>query len=44
MVEGGEGVHGDPCEAFHYHGFMGIEPRVVDVISDWIDHPSVDEK
>jgi pimeloyl-ACP methyl ester carboxylesterase len=44
MVEGGEGVHGDPCEAFHYHGFMGIEPRVVDIISDWIDHPSVGEK
>jgi pimeloyl-ACP methyl ester carboxylesterase len=27
---------GDPCEAFSYHGYNGIEPQVVDAISDFI--------
>lgn len=27
---------GDPCEAFAYHGFNGLEPEVVKQISDWI--------
>jgi pimeloyl-ACP methyl ester carboxylesterase len=27
---------GDPCEAFSYHGYNGIEPQVVDGISDFI--------
>ena len=29
--EGGKDV-GDPCEAFAYHGYNGIEPKVVDAI------------
>lgn len=27
---------GDPCEAFAYHGYNGIESRVVDRITNWI--------
>jgi pimeloyl-ACP methyl ester carboxylesterase len=27
---------GDPCEAFAYHGYNGIEPRVVQDIATWI--------
>lgn len=27
---------GDPCEAFAYHGFNGLEPDVVKQIADWI--------
>ena len=26
----------DPCDAYTYHGFIGIEPQVVQKISDWI--------
>ena len=27
---------GDPCEAFAYHGYNGIEPEVVRQIAAWI--------
>ncbi len=27
---------GDPCEAFAYHGYNGIEPEVVKAIADWV--------
>jgi len=27
---------GDPCQAFAYHGFNGIEPQAVAAIADWI--------
>jgi len=30
---------GDPCEAFAYHGYNGIEPEVVKAIADWIEAP-----
>lgn len=33
--EGGISV-GDPCEAFAYHGYNGIEPQVVSAIAAWI--------
>jgi pimeloyl-ACP methyl ester carboxylesterase len=33
--KGGESK-GDPCEAFAYHGFNGIELEVVKQIADWI--------
>lgn len=33
--EGGES-RGDPCEAFAYHGFNGIEREVVPRIAEWI--------
>lgn len=35
VVEGGQSK-GDPCLAYAYHGFNGIEPEVVKKISDWI--------
>jgi dienelactone hydrolase len=34
-VRGGEN-RGDPCEAFAYHGFNGLEKDVVAKIADWI--------
>ena len=38
MVEGGENLaSGDPCEALHNHGFIGIEEQTVKIITDWID-------
>lgn len=27
---------GDPCEAQHWHGFIGMEHEVVDQIAGWI--------
>ena len=27
---------GDPCEAFAYHGFNGLEPQVVDAIVNFM--------
>ncbi|OGA48974.1 MAG: hypothetical protein A3F74_25110 [Betaproteobacteria bacterium RIFCSPLOWO2_12_FULL_62_58] len=35
-IAGGGPVQGDPCEARHYHGFIGIEDEVVRRIADWI--------
>lgn len=40
MVEGGSGETGNPCEAFHFHGFIGFEREVVDLIANWIRQPS----
>ena len=34
-IKGGES-RGDPCEAFAYHGFNGLERQVVGRIADWI--------
>jgi hypothetical protein len=36
--EGG-GVHGDPCEPFHWHGFIGMEPQAVQTIVSWVRQP-----
>ncbi len=33
---GGGPPRGNPCEARHYHGFIGIEDDVVKHIADWI--------
>jgi pimeloyl-ACP methyl ester carboxylesterase len=41
FVSGGEGASGDPCEALHHHGYIGIEKEVVDVIAAWVTHPSM---
>jgi hypothetical protein len=38
-VEGGQNPTGSPCEAFHYHGYIEMEPEVVAQISAWIKHP-----
>src|SRR4051812_22430881 len=35
IIEGGS-PHGDPCEAFSPHGFLDVEPQVVDVILDFV--------
>ncbi len=34
-VQGGQ-TRGDPCEAWSYHGFNGVEKDVVTRIADWI--------
>ncbi len=34
--EDGRGVKGKVCQAFHYHGFVGIEEKVVSDIMTWI--------
>lgn len=39
-VKGGTNPTGNPCEALHWHGFIGIEKEVVDLISDWIKNPT----
>lgn len=39
-VEGGENPSGDPCEALHWHGFIGMETRAVKDMADWIRQPT----
>jgi hypothetical protein len=34
-MEGGSSV-GNPCKAFAYHGYNGIERETVDAIKRWI--------
>ena len=34
--EGGKS-QGDPCQAMAYHGYNGIEQKVVDAIAEWIN-------
>jgi hypothetical protein len=41
LVSGGNGASGDPCEALHYHGFIGMERDAVDLIANWVIHPSM---
>jgi hypothetical protein len=36
LFEGGRSRGSDPCEAFHYHGYNGIEADVVAKIAAWI--------
>lgn len=40
VVEGGENPSGDPCEALHWHGFIGMEARAVKDMADWIRQPT----
>lgn len=40
MVNGGGNPTGDPCEALHYHGFIGMEKEVVALITDWMKRPT----
>ena len=35
-IHGGDTPIGDPCEALHFHGFIGIEGSVVARIAHWI--------
>ncbi|TXH46389.1 MAG: alpha/beta hydrolase [Burkholderiaceae bacterium] len=36
LIEGGSDPQGDPCEASHWHGFIGYEKETVGVIARWI--------
>lgn len=40
MVSGGGNATGDPCDALHWHGFIGMEREAVGLISDWIRKPA----
>lgn len=39
LITEGSGESGDPCEALHFHGYIGAEKSVVDLIARWIQHP-----
>ena len=39
IVSGGGNPRGDPCEAMHWHGYIGMEREAVDIISGWIANP-----
>jgi pimeloyl-ACP methyl ester carboxylesterase len=36
LLDGGADARGDPCEALHWHGFIGMEREAVDAIVDFI--------
>lgn len=36
MLSGGGPVRGDPCDAAHYHGFVGLDDQVVASIATWM--------
>ena len=38
-VDGGQNPTGPACEAFHYHGYIEMEPEAVAQIAAWIKHP-----
>lgn len=40
VVDGGENPTGDPCEALHWHGFIGMEAAAVKDIGSWIRQPA----
>lgn len=40
LLDGGTGASGDPCEALHHHGFIGMEQETVDLIAGWIKKPT----
>ena len=42
VVEGGENPSGDPCDALHWHGFIGMEARAVQDLAGWIKNPKPD--
>lgn len=42
IVEGGGNPEGDPCEALHWHGFIGMEEQAVKDIAGWIAKPQSD--
>jgi pimeloyl-ACP methyl ester carboxylesterase len=39
-LDGGQNPSGDPCEALHYHGYVGVEDQAVKQMVDWIKKPS----
>lgn len=40
IVDGGADPVGDPCEAMHWHGFIGMEEEAVNIIGNWIRNPA----
>ena len=40
FTDGGTGASGEPCEALHYHGYIGMEKETVDQIVSWIRQPT----
>ena len=42
IVEGGSNPEGDPCEALHWHGFIGMEEQAVKDMAAWIAKPQSD--
>lgn len=40
FISGGVDPTGDPCHAMHFHGFIGKEKEVVDLIAAWVRKPS----
>lgn len=40
FVKGGANPTGDPCQASHWHGFIGMEKEAVEIISGWIGKPT----
>ncbi len=38
-LDGGQNPTGDPCEALHYHGYIGVEDQAVAQMADWIKQP-----
>jgi hypothetical protein len=36
ILDGGRAEHSNPCEAAHYHGFLGIEDKAVDTMAKFI--------
>lgn len=39
VVEGGQNPSGNPCQALHWHGFIGMEERAVQDIAAWMREP-----
>ncbi len=39
MLDGGADARGDPCEPWHWHGFVGMEREAVELIAGWIREP-----
>ena len=39
MVDGGSGARGDPCEPWHWHGYVGMEQEAVDAIVAFVRNP-----
>ncbi len=40
LLDGGSGPSGNPCQALHYHGFIGMEKEVADLIAAWVKNPA----
>lgn len=39
-ADGGDGARGDPCEPFHWHGYVGMEAQAVQWITSWVRQPT----